>query len=231
MKLTTIALGLSLLSTSVLAQDYQTQVKADYVTVDSADSYAVSGSYYFDRVSTKNTAWKEAAFMGRNSNVNASYLNFDGDADTLNLGAQFYTGNVYAALNVIHLDVDGAGSDTAVNGEIGYFFDDNWLVAISGNDEDFSDTLGIRTKYIASLSGDRFVNFEAAYSDASEDFVVSADYYWTAKSSVGLTLSDADGYDFGIQASHFFTPSVALRATFVATDADDVFGLGLTARF
>ena len=231
MKLRTIALGLSLLSTSVLAQDYQTEVNADYLTVDSFNTIALSGAYYFDAVSTENTAWAEAAFMGRKNNVNLSYIDFDGDADQITLGGQFYSNDIYAALSVNYIDIDGFGSDTVISGELGYFFSEDWLVAISGNDEDFSDTLGLRTKYVAKLDNNKFFNFEAAYSDASEDFTFIGDYYWTAKSSVGLTLSDQNGFDFGLQASHFFTPSVALNVTYRALENDDLVGVGITGRF
>ena len=231
MKLRTIALSLSLLSTSVLAQDYQTEVNVNYAKVDNFDIISLSGAYYFDAVNTENTAWAEAAFMGQKNNVNLSYVDFDGDADQISLGGQFYNNDIYASLNVNYVDVDGVGSDTIITGELGYFFSEDWLVAISGTDEDFSDTLGIRTKYIAKLDNNKFFNFEAAYSDATEDFTLVGDYYWTAKSSVGLTLSDQDGFDFGLQASHFFTPSVALNVTYSALENDDLIGVGITGRF
>ena len=231
MKFTKLALSLSLLSTSVFAQDYQTEINASYGQIDSIDILSLSGSYYFDAVNTKNTAWAEAAFMGQKSNLNLSYLDFDGDVDQLSFGGQYYNNNVYAALNVNYVDIDGFGSDTSFSGELGYFFAEDWLVAISGNDEDFSDTLGIRTKYIATLGNGQFFNFEAAYSDASEDFTISGDYYWTEQSSIGLTLSDEDGYDFGVQASHFFTPSVALNVSYDAFENDDLISVGITGRF
>jgi len=231
MKLRTLALSLSLLSTSVLAQDYQTEVNANYAQIDSFDILSLSGAYYFDSVSIKNTAWAEAAFMGQKSNVNLSYTDFDGDVNQFSLGGEFYSNNIYAALNANYTDIDGFGSDTTINGELGYFFAKNWLVAVSGNDEDFSDTLGIRTKYIATLGNGQFFNFEAAYSDASEDFTIIGDYYWTEKSSIGLTLSDEDGFDFGVQASHFFTPSVALNVFYSAYENDDLVGVGITGRF
>jgi len=231
MKLRTITLALSLLSTSVLAQDYQIQADIDYVKIDSSDTFVLNGTYYFDRVSTKNTAWAEAAFMGRKSNVNASYVNFDGDANGLNLGGELFSNNFYGALNMSYIDVDGGSSDTTFSGQFGYFFADDWLVAITGNEENFSDTLGIRTKYIATLGNDQFVNLEASYDDGSDNFGACADYYWTAQSSIGITLSDADDFDFGVQAQHFFTPAVALRVGYVARDGDDAFTIGLSGRF
>lgn len=232
MKLRTIALSLSLLlSTGVSAQNYQTEVNANYATVDSFNIISLSGAYYLNSVSTDNTAWAEAAFMGQGSNLNLSYTNFDGDVDQFSFGGEFYKDNIFAALNINYIDVDGFDSDTVITGELGYFFAENWLVAISGSDEDFSDSLGIRTKYIATLENGKFLNIEAAYSDASEDFAIATDYYWTAQSSIGLTLSDADGFDFGIQASHFFTSSIALNVSYSALESDDLIDIGIKGRF
>jgi len=60
MKLATIALGLCLLSTTALAQYYQTEVSFDYSNTDSYDVFGLSGAYYFDHVKTDNTAWMDA---------------------------------------------------------------------------------------------------------------------------------------------------------------------------
>ena len=232
MKLRSIALGLTLLSTSVLAQDYQVQINGDYVDYDGRNTFSVRGTYHFDKVSTKDTAWAEAAFMGQKSNVKAAITDFDGDATSYLLGGEWFAdNNFYAALNMNYVDADGGYNDTTFTGEVGYFFADNWLVAITGNDDDFSDTLGIRTKYIHRLADSQFINFEAAYSDATDDFTVAGDFYWSPQSSVGLVLSDADEYRYGIRAQHFFTPAIALRLTFSDTKYDDIVSIGLTGRF
>ena len=231
MKLTTIALGLSLLSVNAFANDYQSQVDVDFLKVDSYNTFSIKGTHYFDAVSTKDTAWAEAAFMGRKTNVNASYINYDGDAFGINLGGEYFADDFYGALELNFVDVDNGDSDTNFSGQVGYFFAENWLVALTGQSEDFSDNLGIRTKYVAVLGDDQFVNFEANYSDASEDVTVMADYYWTAQSSIGIAASSADGYEFGIKAQHFFKPSIAVRVMYEALEGDDAITIGLTGRF
>ena len=118
-----------------------------------------------------------------------------------------------------------------ISGEFGYLFAENWLVAITAQDEGFSDSLGVRTKYVAKLADGQFINLEASYDDASKDFIASGDYYWTAQSSVGVILSDTKGFDIGFQAQHFFTPSVALRVGYIVAEGDDVFSVGISGRF
>jgi len=232
MKTRALVLGLSLLSASTFANNYVNQVDFDYATVDSADIIMLNATHYFDQVTTNGTAWAEAAYMGKNNNVAATYSYLDGDANALTLRGEYYSdNNFFGAIQANYVDVDNGGSDTSFSAEVGYFFKKNWLVAIQGNDEDFSDTLSIRTKYIASLESGAFANLEAIYSDATEDTVISGDYYWVAQSSIGATLSDADGYNFGLQAQHFFTPTIAARVSYVSLDADDLFSVGISGRF
>lgn len=224
-------IGLTLLSSSAFANDYNTQVDVTYGSIDNADIINVNGSYYFDQVKTANTAWAEADFMGRNTNVSASYTYFDGDANVFSVGGEYYQNNFFAALDVVYTDIDGASSETDFTGEVGYFFAKDWLVAVSGSDEDFSDSLVVRTKYIATLNNGAFVNLEASYLNADSDISASADYYWTAKSSVGATLSSEDDYDFGIRAQHFFTPVIAAHVSFDSFSYDDLISVGITGRF
>jgi hypothetical protein len=184
-----------------------------------------------NNVSTENTAWAEAAFMGRNTSVSTSYINFDGHAYALNLGGDYYRNNIFASLDVSYTDYDHGSSDTNVSGELGYFFSKNWLVSVSGDDEDFSDSLALNTKYITTLSNGSFVNLEASYFNYDNDLAASADYYWTAQSSVGVQLSTEEGYDFGIRAQHFFTPAISARISYESFDDENAVTVGLTGRF
>jgi len=225
-------LGLSLLSSVTLANDYNTQVDVDYNSVDSFDTIKLEGTYYFDNVNTNNTAWSEAAFMGRNTSVNLSYTDFDSDAYTLVLGGDYYNKDLFVGLDIAYTDVDGGGNDTALVGEVGYFFDKNWMVSVSANDEDFSDSLALNSKYIAVLSEGRFVNVEVSYLNFDNDFTAAADYFWTAQSSVGLSLSTEESINGSIRAQHFFTPAVSLRLEYTSLDnSDNEVSLGLTGRF
>ena len=231
MKKTTLLLGLSLLSSSVLADNYNNQVDFNFLNFDDINVISLEGTHYFDSVTTKNTAWAEAAFMGRNNSVTAGYTDFDSDAYALSLGGDYYHKNIFVGLDVAYVDVDGGSSDTNFVGEVGYFFAENWLVSVSGSDEDFSDSLALNTKYIAKLAGGAFLNFEASFLNFDNDFTAAADYYWTARSSVGLNLSTEDGYDFGLEAKHFFTPTISANITYTALDDEDAVSFGLTGRF
>ncbi|GAA5138865.1 putative porin [Thalassotalea piscium] len=232
MKTRAVFFGLSLISSAVLANDYNTQVDLDYLTVDSFDSIKLEGTYYLNNVTTNNTAWSEAAFMGRNTSVSLSYADFDGDASQVVLSGDYYQNDLFVGLDVSYIDIDGSGSDTGVVGEIGYFIDTNWMISISGADEEFSDSLALNTKYIATLSNGTFINLEASYLNLDNDFTASADYFWTPQSSVGLSLSTEEGVHGSVRAQHFFTSSISARVEYVSLEnSDDGFLLGLTARF
>lgn len=231
MKTSALLLGLSLLSSSVLANEYNTQVDLDYLTIDSFNVINLEGTYYFDNVTTANTAWAEAAFMGRNNSASLSYTDFDGDAYALTLGGNFYHNNIFVGLDVSYVDIDAGTSDTSLTAELGYFFAKDWLVSVSGADEDFSDSLTLSTKYIATLADGAFVNLEAAFLNLDNDVTAAADYYWTAQSSVGVNLSTEDGYNFGLNAQHFFTPAISARVEYISLDNDDAISFGLTGRF
>lgn len=231
MKTRALFLGLSLLSSSVLANEYNAQVDVNYATIDSFDIINVSGTYYLDKVTTDNTAWAEAAFMGKKSSISAAYTYFNGNAGALAIRGDYYRNNFFAALDVVYTDIDGASSETNFAGEVGYFFAKDWLVAVSGSDEDFSDSLVVRTKYIATLNNGAFVNVEASYINDDSDIAAAADYYWTAKSSVGLSLSTQDSYDFGVKAQHFFSPTISARVEYISFDFDNLVSVGITGRF
>ena len=231
MKKSTLLLGLSLLSSSVFANNYNNQVDFNYLNIDDFNVINLEGTHYFDSVTTNNTAWAEAAFMGRNNSASVGYTNFDSDAYSLSLGGDYYHENIFVGLDVTYVDVDGGSSDTNVAGELGYFFAKNWLVSVSANDESFSDSVALNTKYIATLSGGAFFNFEASYLNDHKDFTAAADYYWTARSSVGLNLSTEEGYDFSIEAQHFFSPTISARIAYIAFSDDDAVSVGVTGRF
>tara|TARA_R110001583_G_scaffold121382_1_gene272613 strand:- start:211 stop:906 length:696 start_codon:yes stop_codon:yes gene_type:complete len=231
MKICTLLLGLSLLSSSVLADNYNTQVDFNYISVDDLDLISLEGTYYFDNVTTNNTAWAEAAFMGRNNSVSVGYIDFDSYAYGLSLSGDYYHKNIFVGLDVNYTDADGGYSDTNVSGEVGYFFSENWLVSVSGDDEDFSDSLALNTKYITRLSNGAFVNVEASFLNYDNDFAAAADYYWTARSSVGASLSTQEGYNFGLNAQHFFSPTIAARIEYVSLDDEDALSFGVTGRF
>ncbi len=232
MKTKAYLIGLSLLSGSVMADTYNTQVDLDYIDDDGFDIITLQGAYYFDNVSTSKTPWAEAAFVGRNSNISAHYFDFDGEADALGLGVELFgdkSNNLYGALSTTRVDA-GDEDDTILAGELGYFFSDNWLVSVATTDVDDAP-IYLKTKYIGNLGGGKYFNVEASIDDEEHDLTVMGDYYWTPQSSVGLALSNEDGYDYGVRFQHFFSPAISARFSYESFDSGDAIAIGLTARF
>ncbi|TQV81053.1 putative porin [Aliikangiella coralliicola] len=234
MKAKSLIVGLGLLSCTAMADTYNAQVDIERLERDDVDTTRLSGTYYFEKVTTDNTAWVESAFMGRNSNVSVGYSDFSGGSDALSFAGEFFGkdgNNLYGAIEVIDVDPDIGESDTVLIGELGYFFDKNWLVSISAIDSDFEDSVSVNTKYVGALGGDRYFNVEATYNDESEDVTVIGDYYWSAQTGAGLILSDAEGFDYGLRFQHFFNNQVALKLSYWSADFDDTTGIAVTARF
>ena len=132
----------------------------------------------------------------------------------------------------INTELNGfSADDTIVGAELGYFFDKNWLVSVNANNDDFSNSLTINTKYIATLSEQSFINLEASLNNESNDFLAAADYYWSPQSSVGLVLSTDSNLNAGLRGQHFFTPILSVQISYFSYDYDDIYSLGLTGRF
>jgi len=233
MKSKAILLGLGLLSSTAFADGFNTQVGLEYLDADGLDVWGVQGSYFFETVDSNKGPWAEAAFLGRNSNLSLGYIDFDGSIDAVVLGAELFgdkNSNFYGALSYVDYDSDFGVSGDVISGELGYFFDDNWLVAVGTSDEDDAP-ITLRTKYLSNLGGGQFFNLEAAIDDESKDLSVSGDYYFTPQTSVGLQLSQAEGFDYGVKFEHFLTRNVGFNVTYTATDDENITGVGLTARF
>ena len=148
-------------------------------------------------------------------------------------GGDYYINDIFVGLDVSHVDGELGYSDTSLYGELGYFVGKDWLVSVSGSDSDsdFTDSLALNTKYIATLDNGAFVNVEASFLNNDNDFNAAADYFWTAQSSAGLSLSTTEGYNFGINAEHFFTPAISAHIEYVSLDFDDAISVGVTGRF
>jgi hypothetical protein len=240
MKKNLLLVSLSLLSTSIIAQPYQTEVSFGYTdSDDNINSLGMQGSYYFDGVTTDNKAWAEAAFMGRNNSASLNYLNYDVenssiDSYSLTVSGDYYHNNIFIGASIFYINTELGGfsaDDTNFGAELGYFFDKNWLVSVAANNEDFSNSFTINTKYIATLADQSFINLEASLNNESNDLLAAADYYWSPQSSVGLVLSTDSNLNAGLRAQHFFTPTVSAQISYFSYDYGDTYSLGLTGRF
>jgi hypothetical protein len=240
MKKNLLLISFSLLSASIFAQPYHSEVSVEYANSDdSITTLSLQDSYYFDGVTIDNTAWAEAAFMGRNNSVSLDYTNYhyknsNIDSYSLNLNGDYHYNNIFIGASILYIDTELNGfsaDDTIVGAELGYFFDKNWLVSVNANNDDFSNSLTINTKYIATLSEQSFINLEASLNNESNDLLAAADYYWSPQSSVGLVLSTDSNLNAGLRGQHFFTPTVSAQINYFSYDYDDIYSVGLTGRF
>lgn len=245
MKLRGLVAVSALTSCAAFGAEYNAQANFGYFDSDFSDGYTIQGTYYFDNVNTENTAYAEAAFMGRNNNVGISYSDVSADGflflsgfeliplsfetSRLTLSGQYFSSNDFYG-RVYYSDVDDDfADDSIIGGEFGYFLQDNWLIAIGTSSSDGDDPVTIRTKYVGELGDGQFYNFGAVIND--EDFwSIFGDYYWQPETSVGLEINDIDAFDLEVRFQHFFSDSFAVRISHEIGDIDTT-SFGITGRF
>jgi len=229
------------------AQDYQSEVglsyknNADNVKGDS--TLVIDGTYYIDVVETSGRPLAEAAFLGRNNNVSASYgqrdLDAGGDYDVFSLGAEFWFEDIYTAAKLN--DVDG---DNIINVRLGYMLDDGFLVTLGYESDDTGiekiDSILLGSKYVVTFDGGAALNIEAEVGqkdDVNDTVFVrgQADYYINDSVGIGASLRKAEQTPvaYGVQASYFVTPEFSAELAFTKEEdnKDDEVGLRVAYRF
>jgi len=235
-----IAAGVSVQGVA-LAQDYQIEGGLSYSTVDfdagGDDSIiGLDGTYHIKSVSTSGTVLNEAAFVGRNSNINASYQTVDtADFDITDIGVEWWFEEIYAAANIN--DEDGFGTNTI---QLGYMVAKNTLVAaIFQTGDQPEDGMGLRVKHVGELGG-KTVNLEAAMIDTDGDAttMIGGDYYFSEALSVGVSMVDSDlaaDASTTLSVKNFFTETISVELDYTmnamgGTD-DTMIGLRAAMRF
>lgn len=229
-----ILVGLVFLSSSVIAGEYNASAYVGAADYDGKDVYEVGGYYYFDQVDTSGKALAEAWFMGRHSSINLNYVDVSGLLTETSAYAEFLGdrgNNFYGGIGYVNTDYDAGGTDDSLYGEIGYFVADNWLISVATEQSDGEDPVYLYTKYASELADGRFLNLEAWYDDQSRDKWISGDFYFSQKTSVGLTLSEQENYKYGLEFRHFFTEQFSLSLRYRSYDNYHITGASLSARF
>lgn len=242
-----LVLATSLLAASgfSLAEAYQAEVtgiasRSDLDGINSkVNTYGVEGKYYFNLVKTDNLPLAEAAYLGKSSNVFASFAkNY---AHGYNNDNQNYSGGVevYIPENFVYVKVEGVHvrndsfSDTSVNTTLGLTPLDGLRVSTTWNsDEGYHANVDL--KYVTALGNGRFINVEAGVADTDygTQTTVGGDYYFDNTFSVGAEVSD-DKYstDYLIRTRKFFTESFSGELDYADTDFGNVVALGVNYRF
>jgi len=247
MRLAKLAIPLLLTSSSlVFAETYNLEVQPSLgfgsvdVLGESYDlrGYGVTGTAFFEPVSTDNGPYAEAAFLGKASGLTASYYSLEEresneDISTTSIGLTFVGKQSGWFFQGTYLDDDlSDGYDlnvgkylsdvTAVS--VGYM-----LVDVDGYDV---DGLTVRAKHLAEMSetGSLAVNVELGYLEAEGGDNVTLyggglTYYANNNLGVGVNLQrmDYDDYSidsYGINAEYFFSPTASVGLDYSVADED-----------
>ena len=235
-----VAAALSATHGVAQAQDYNVEIGGSYIDFDGDDhALKLDATFHFDTVNTAGRPLTEAAFMGRNSNVFASYESFDDlDIDEFNIGGELWLEDIYLSATYTDLSGDDSFDESSYELRVGYMLGDDFLVSLGYEDGDERDdeTISLAAKYVGQI-GDNFINVEGGIFNTDGDnlFALSGDYYFTREFSVGLRLADSDESGFktiyGIASRYFFTPTISGEVEYLTQDSDDQFTLRVAARF
>ncbi|MBN8444714.1 MAG: putative porin [Gammaproteobacteria bacterium] len=258
MKLSILTVLVSMLSANAMANTFQHQSSADYGSINT-DGYDVSTwnlnhKYYISPVDQNDSApWAEAAFVGRASNVNATFIRSTVDtsfgefsANGWGVGGEYMDSrhDFYAAANVSMANGSSANELTA---SAGFFVQKNWLVKADvfrtkDDDGETSSDYGISTKALMSVMNGDFLVLNAAwrqYEDADTNGIeLGADYYVRPYLSFGVEYSDdTDSAEssYGVNSQYFVNSNLALRGSLTRIDFGDenetALQLGASYRF
>ncbi len=232
-----MAAAISAQGTSVFAQDYQIEGGLTYGAIspdvgDSDSAIGLDGTYHIESVSTSGVVLNEAAFVGRNNNLYANFLQVqDAETDESNIGVEWWFEDIYAALNMN--DDDGFGTNTV---RVGYMVQENTLVnLVMQTGDQPEDGMGLEAKYVGDL-GENTINLEASYIDTDGNTATEfgGDYYFSDELSAGLTIADSDGAadpTNTIRVKNFFTPVISGELHYAVTGDDSVTALRGAMRF
>jgi hypothetical protein len=239
---------LSFASFSVLSQDsFTSSIGARYGSSDNADSYIISGSYYFSPVDTTKGPLAEAVFLNRANDLSVGYTRREVDGTPFSTNQVFIDGTYHVEDSSFFLNASVSktnGSDSTGYGlGMGYYFSDDWTVTVSTSlDDDFDYAgLGIGTKKLLELGGDTYLSLSAGIGipeEGDNNYSVGADYYFNSHISLRLQRSWIDSFSDGatsLYANWFVTSSVSLNVNYAKSEIDgfddEIFGLGVNARF
>lgn len=233
MKSTSISalIALALSSNIALAGTYRAEVTGTYLNQDDiGDTYAASGSYYFQPVDTSNKPLAEAAFLDRASSLTgfvarADIDYYDATADTTGFNLGFYVPNTifYLGAGYTHYSFDYPNSDSESDGQwsatLGVAPLDGLLVTTEYNEDDDGYDPNIHVKYVMALARETALNIEGSVThndNGGNATSLLIDYYFTRKFSLGAGYADGDDWNEDDSAS--------LRAKYFITEA---FSVGL----
>lgn len=227
------------------------------------DILGIGATYYFDKRAVLGPL-AELSYINDKSNVFGSYIDAEGDVNELNVGGELFYNNFlfgaqYSRAEVGSLDNDTTkvtlgylinpnflvkadytdleqGGYASFGAQYTHQLGGADYIGFSVNTDDEFDIWEASTKYFAGLGQDRFIAAELAVSDddGDTDWGISADYYFTTMTSVGLSYADEDKDDvWGINAKHYFNTNWAVSAAYASADDNDadIYSISLIGQF
>lgn len=227
-----LATAFSLASGAAMANSYQAELGANYTDVEDGDgSFGMHGEFHFSPVDTRNHPLAEAAFLERSSNV---YANSSRDFDLLTVGGELYVPDTMFYVGLAATRDDRYGdADTVTSATLGLTPVDGLRLTTVFTEDGYD--ANIQAKYVTSLGGGNFVNFEGEFVDGDYDDSLSlfADFYFDRTFSIGAGFADVYGDDqFTLRTEKFFTEQVSANLSFTDSDgAGNVVTIGGAVRF
>lgn len=226
------------------AQDYQIEGGLSMISNspdigDSTTDMRLDGTYYIETVSTSGVVLNEAAFVGRNNNINAAYTIIEATPDDLNatnIGVEWWFEDIYAAADMTSDESNGPTLEDQTTLQLGYMLQENTLVALVMQTGDQpEDGMGLRAKYVGQ-AGDNTINLEAMYmdTDGNAATMIGGDYYFSDTLSAGLSIEDSDfavDPTNTISVKNFFTPTISGEIDYSMTGDDSATTIRAAMRF
>lgn len=254
--------SLALLGTvsTALANDFQVEVAASYAMLDDGyfdvKTFAVGGTYYLNRVSTRSGPLEEVGYLSKSSFIEAGFASVGGDGDDeiytfggrLVTDANFFVGGNYTSGDFMDLLGVEAGTYLSDNSSV-------HLVYARGEDESGiadleTDTIGGFYKNIMEQGDGTAIGIEASLIHTRPDFDnaknvntlgLDADFFLTRATHIGANFSytPTSGFEsksYGLEFQSFVDPMIALGASFERVDPDegeetDTISLWIKGRF
>ncbi len=258
MKLRILTVLVSMLSASAMANTFQNQSSADYASFDSAggdvSAWTLNHKYYLSPVDQNDSApWAEAAFVGRASSVNGTFVrttidtNFgDFSGNAWGVGGEYMDSrhDFYASANL--LMANGSKAEE-LSASAGFFVQKNWLVKadvfrVKDFDGETFNDYGISTKALMSVMNGDFLVLNASWRQFDETdsngIELAADYYVRPYLSFGVEYSDdtdESESSIGVNSQYFVNSNLALRGSLTRVDLGEnnetAIQLGASYRF
>jgi Putative general bacterial porin len=236
-----------LASNLAMANDFHAEISANYTrgkttyTSSTGDfsyndkSSLLGGRYYLTSVETAGKPLAEAAFLGKNSSISATYYDyrskidygsgdsFDNNGSSNSIGAFIYVPSTILVLGASYSSSSGQ-RDHSTQYTLGVTPVEGLMVYTSFWGDSEIRRNNINAKYVMPFDNGAAVNMEMGFRKGKDDeknnYSLSGDYYFNRYYSLGLATGWGDGTSYGIKSTCFVTEAVSLFGALYTAKSD-----------